>query len=63
MVVTGVPYSAPELTDNTQPRGGSPYGAGTIAQPDGSGTPNEKELNLARFQGRHVAELAAKLAS
>ena len=63
MIFAGLPYSAPELTDNAEPHGGSPYGAGTIAQPDGSGTPTEKELNLARFQGRHVAELAPKHAS
>src|SRR3546814_4526339 len=43
--------------------GGSPYGATTIAGGDGSRQPSEKELGLARFQGRHVAEIAAKLAS
>ncbi len=62
MIYVGLPYTAPELTDNTEARGGSPYGAGTIALPDGSRAPSEKELNLARFQGRHVAQIAAKLA-
>jgi NAD(P)H dehydrogenase (quinone) len=43
-------------------KGGSPYGAGTIAGADGSRKPTEKELAMARFQGKHVAEIAAKLA-
>jgi NAD(P)H dehydrogenase (quinone) len=43
--------------------GGSPYGATTIAAGDGSRQPSEKELSMARFQGRHVAEIAAKLAA
>jgi NAD(P)H dehydrogenase (quinone) len=42
--------------------GGSPYGASTITGGDGSRQPSEKELGMARFQGRHVAEIAAKLA-
>jgi NAD(P)H dehydrogenase (quinone) len=41
--------------------GGSPYGASTIAGGDGSRTPSENELEGARFQGRHVAEIATKL--
>jgi len=40
---------------------GSPYGAGTIAAPDGSRLPSAKELTMARFQGKHVAGIAAKL--
>jgi NAD(P)H dehydrogenase (quinone) len=63
MVIVGLPYTAPELTDLSELRGGSPYGASTIAGPDGTRTPTEKELSLARFQGRHVAEIAAKLAA
>jgi NAD(P)H dehydrogenase (quinone) len=42
--------------------GGSPYGASTLAGADGSRQPTENELTIARFQGRHVAEIAAKLA-
>jgi NAD(P)H dehydrogenase (quinone) len=42
--------------------GGSPYGATTITGGDGSRMPSENELKLARFQGRHVAEITAKLA-
>jgi NAD(P)H dehydrogenase (quinone) len=61
MVYVGLPYAAPELTDISEVRGGSPYGAATIAGPDGSRQPSEKELSLARFQGKHVAGIAAKL--
>jgi NAD(P)H dehydrogenase (quinone) len=62
MVVVGLPYSAPDLPDISEVRGGSPYGAGTIAAPDGSRLPSQKELNLASFQGHHVAKIAKKLA-
>ncbi len=62
MVVVGVPYAIPETMDVSLSRGGSPYGAGTIAGPDGSRQPNETELKIARFQGKHVAGIAAKLA-
>ena len=61
MVYVGLPYSCPELTDISEVRGGSPYGAGTIAGPDGSRQPSAKELSMARFQGKHVAEIAARL--
>ncbi len=63
MVVVGLPYAAPELMDLSEVKGGSPYGAGTIAGPDGKRQPNDKELALARFQGAHVAKIAAKLAA
>jgi len=62
MVIVGLPYSAQELLEIDERRGGSPYGAGTMALGDGSRQPGEKELALARFQGRHVAEIAGKLA-
>lgn len=62
MIVVGLPYSCKELTDLSEVKGGSPYGAGTIAGADGSRKPTEKELAMARFQGKHVAEIAAKLA-
>jgi NAD(P)H dehydrogenase (quinone) len=61
MVIAGVPYSCPELTNMEEITGGSPYGATTLAGADGSRQPSENELTIARFQGRHVAELAAKL--
>ncbi|HWB02003.1 MAG TPA: NAD(P)H:quinone oxidoreductase [Verrucomicrobiales bacterium] len=62
MIVVGLPYSCPELTDLSELKGGSPYGAGTIAGPDGSRKPTAKELSMARFQGMHVAGITAKLA-
>lgn len=58
MVIVGLPYAAQGLTDISEVRGGSPYGAATVAGPDGSRQPSEKELDLARFQGEHVAKLA-----
>jgi NAD(P)H dehydrogenase (quinone) len=63
MVIVGVPYSNPRLLDNSQVSGGSPYGATTIAGPDGSRQPSENELAIAQFQGKHVAEIAAKLSA
>lgn len=61
MIYVGLPYTTPELMDVSEVRGGSPYGAGTIAGPDGSRQPSAKELSLARSQGKHVAGIAAKL--
>lgn len=63
MVLVGAPYSIPELADISELRGGSPYGAATIAGPDGSRRPSVKELAIARGQGAHVAGIARKLAS
>lgn len=63
MVVVGLPYSCPDLADVSEVRGGSPLGAGMIAGADGSRTASEKELSMARFQGEHVAKIAAKIAS
>ncbi len=61
MVIVGLPYALPETTDISEVRGGSPLGAATLAGADGSRQPSEKELKLARFQGEHVAKIAAKL--
>jgi len=62
MVVVGLPYSVGgELFDISEVRGGSPYGASTLAGGDGSRTPSDKELSLARKQGAHVARIASKL--
>ncbi len=63
MIFVGLPYSCPELADISEVKGGSPWGAATIAAADGSRQPSEKELAQARFQGRHVAEITAKLKS
>jgi len=61
MVIVGVPYSCQELVNMNEITGGSPYGAGTLAGGDGSRQPSENELAIARFQGRHVAEITRKL--
>lgn len=63
MVIVGVPYSSQELMNMGEITGGSPYGAGTLANTDGSRQPSENELAIARFQGAHVAEIANKLAA
>lgn len=63
MVIVGLPYSSGELTDISEVRGGSPYGAATIAGADGSRTPTETELKLAADQGRHATRIAAKLSA
>ena len=63
MVVVGLPYSAQGQMTLDEISGGSPYGATTIAGGDGSRRPSANELELARFQGRHVAEIAARLAA
>jgi NAD(P)H dehydrogenase (quinone) len=61
MIIVGLPYSCQNLLTMTEITGGSPYGAATLAGPDGSRKPTENELGMARFQGHHVAEIAAKL--
>lgn len=61
MVYVGLPYACPELADVSEVKGGSPWGAATIAGADGSRQPSVKELAQARFQGRHVATIAKKL--
>jgi NAD(P)H dehydrogenase (quinone) len=62
MVVVGLPYSFEGQMRIDEITGGSPYGASTIAGTQGERMPSENELNAARFQGKHVAEIAAKLA-
>ena len=62
MVIVGLPYSFQGQMILSEISGGSPYGASTIAAGDGSRQPSENELAGARFQGKHVAEIAAKLA-
>lgn len=61
MLVAGLPYSFQGQLRIDEVAGGSPYGATTIAAGDGSRQPSETERAGAHFQGRHVAELAAKL--
>lgn len=61
MIIVGVPYSVPELLNMNEITGGTPYGATTLADADGSRQPSENELIIARFQGKHVAQIAKKL--
>jgi NAD(P)H dehydrogenase (quinone) len=61
MVIVGVPYSESGLMHMTDVSGGTPYGATTLAGPDGSRQPSENELKIARYQGKHVAEIASRL--
>ncbi len=63
MIIVGVPYSCPELTNMNEITGGSPYGAGTLAGADGKRQPSENELAIARFQGAHVTQITQKLAA
>jgi NAD(P)H dehydrogenase (quinone) len=62
MIVVGVPYAIPQMTNMAEISGGTPYGASTITGSDGSRMPSEDELTIARFQGEHVAKITAKLA-
>jgi NAD(P)H dehydrogenase (quinone) len=61
MIIVGLPYSFAGQTRMDEVTGGSPYGATTLAGGDGSRQPSENELDGARFQGRHVAEIAGRL--
>lgn len=60
-VVVGLPYAFKEQMRIDEITGGSPYGASTIAGGSGERMPSENELDAARFQGRHVAQIASKL--
>ena len=62
MVVVGLPYAFQGQTGVDEIKGGSPYGASTITGGDGSRQPSPVELEGARYQGRHVAEIARKIA-
>jgi NAD(P)H dehydrogenase (quinone) len=62
MIIVGLPYSFAGNTIMTEVSGGTPYGATTITGSDGSRQPSTNELEGARFQGRHVAEITAALA-
>ena len=63
MIIVGVPYTEPRLVQMGEISGGTPYGATTLAGADGKRTPSEIELEIARFQGRHVAEITRRLVS
>jgi NAD(P)H dehydrogenase (quinone) len=61
MIIVGLPYSWPGNAQMEEISGGTPYGASTIAGADGSRQPSANELEGARYQGRHTAEIAARL--
>ena len=61
MIIVGVPYSEQRLTVMDQITGGGPYGASTITGGDGMRQPSPNELEIARFQGMHVADIARRL--
>jgi NAD(P)H:quinone oxidoreductase type IV len=61
MVVVGTPYTEQRLLNMAEITGGTPYGATTLAGIDGSRQPSENELAIARFQGRHVAQITNAL--
>lgn len=63
MAVVGLPYAFQGQMGVEAVKGGSPYGASTITDGDGSRQPSAVELEAARFQGAHVAKLAAKIAA
>ena len=62
LIVVGLPYAFQGQMRLDEITGGSPYGSSTIAGGDGSRMPSENELEAARFQGKHVAGIASKLA-
>lgn len=61
MIIVGMPYAIPQMTNMEAISGGTPYGASTITGSDGSRMPSEDELTIARFQGEHVAKITARL--
>lgn len=61
MLIVGVPYSEQRLMNMNEITGGGSYGAGTLANVDGSRQPSENELAIARTQGQRVAQTANKL--
>ncbi|HEX9024058.1 MAG TPA: NAD(P)H:quinone oxidoreductase, partial [Geobacteraceae bacterium] len=61
MVIVGLPYTFAGQMRDDEITGCSPYGCSTIAGPRGERSPSENELAAARFQGRHVAAIAARL--
>jgi NAD(P)H dehydrogenase (quinone) len=63
MPIVGVPYACQELLNMTEMTGGTPYGASTITGSKGERLPSENELTIARYQGKHATEIAARLAA
>ncbi|HVT50686.1 MAG TPA: NAD(P)H:quinone oxidoreductase [Dongiaceae bacterium] len=63
MVIVGLPYACADQMGVEEVKGGTPYGATTIAGADGSRQPSQKELGMARWQGEHVAKITKKLSA
>ena len=63
LAVVGVPYACQELLNMNEITGGSPYGASTLTGPKGERMPSANELAIARYQGRHITQFAAKMAA
>lgn len=63
LVLVGLPYAWQGQMGHETVTGGTPYGASTVAGGQGERQPSENELEGARFQGRHTAEIASKLAA
>lgn len=61
MIVVGLPYAEQRQMGLDEIKGGSPYGASTIAGASGERMPSEQELGMAAFQGKHVTTIATKL--
>jgi NAD(P)H dehydrogenase (quinone) len=61
LIIVGVPYAEQRLLNMGEITGGTPYGATTLAGTDGSRQPSKNELAIARFQGRHVAQITKAL--
>ncbi len=61
MIIVGVPYSEKRLMTMEEITGGGPYGATTVTGPDGTRQPSSNELEIARAQGRHVADITRAL--
>lgn len=61
LVIVGLPYAWAGQSRLDEITGGSPYGASTITGADGARWPSDNELEGARWQGRHVAEITRKL--
>jgi len=62
-VIAGLPYSFQGQMGHAEVMGNSPYGASTIAGGDGSRQPSKLDLEGARFQGKHIAEIASKISA
>ncbi len=61
LIIVGLPFAFQGLMKTDEMSGGSPYGSSTIAGPNGSRMPSQNELEGAKWQGKHVAEIAKKI--